>query len=113
MLEQRSVDVGTLFGNLAEVIDVSGKFLSSLRQEVNNARAQAQAEKVEPEEGGASAQEQRRVGKCFLEHAPAMKKVYTEYCVNNDKVRSWERYGRTWMVGTRLGHVAKVSETPT
>ena len=25
------------------------------------------------------------VGKCFLRHAEAMKRVYTEYCVNNDR----------------------------
>ena len=25
------------------------------------------------------------VGKCFLSHAEHMKKVYTDYCINNDK----------------------------
>ena len=25
------------------------------------------------------------VGKCFLRHAEAMKRAYTDYCVNNDR----------------------------
>ena len=29
--------------------------------------------------------DEQMVGKCFLRHAEAMKRVYTEYCVNNDR----------------------------
>ncbi len=41
MLEQRSVDVASLFGNLAEVIEVSEKFLESLQGEVKKGVAAA------------------------------------------------------------------------
>ncbi len=34
MLQQRSVDVETLFGNMAEVIDISEKFLETLQVRV-------------------------------------------------------------------------------
>lgn len=36
MLEQRNVDVGSLFGNLSEIIEVSESFLDSLQAEVKN-----------------------------------------------------------------------------
>jgi uncharacterized Zn finger protein len=32
-----------------------------------------------------SSPEEQMVGRCFLQHAEAMKTVYTEYCVNHDK----------------------------
>ena len=36
MLEQRGVDVGALFGNLSDVIDVSLAFLDTLQEEVKS-----------------------------------------------------------------------------
>ena len=33
MMEQRGIDVATLFGNLQEVIDISDKFLDTLQVE--------------------------------------------------------------------------------
>ncbi len=74
MLEQRSIDVSTLFGNLSDVIDVSDKFLTNLKLELKGSEGEAA---------------EQRVGKCFLDHAQEMKKVYTEYCVNNDKVSKY------------------------
>jgi len=69
MMEGRGVDVQALFGNLAEVVDVSEKFSETLQQEVKSRSCPAE----------------QRVGRCFLQHADTMKKVYTEYCVNNDR----------------------------
>lgn len=69
MLEQRAVDVPVLFGNLNEVIEVSEKFLDTLQEEVKSKSNAAE----------------QMVGKCFLQHAEAMKNVYTEYCINHDK----------------------------
>ena len=39
MLEQRNVDVGALFGNLADIIEVSESFLDTLQSEVKNKTA--------------------------------------------------------------------------
>ena len=36
MLEQRNVDVGSLFGNLSDIIEVSESFLESLQLEAKN-----------------------------------------------------------------------------
>ena len=36
MLEQRNVDVNSLFGNLADIIEVSESFLESLQIETKN-----------------------------------------------------------------------------
>ncbi len=69
LLERRGIDVGALFGNLKEVIEVSDEFLNTLQEEVKSKT---------------SADEQM-VGKCFLKNAETMKKVYTDYCVNNDR----------------------------
>ena len=69
MLELRSIDVGTLFGNLKDVIEVSDSFLDTLQHEVKSKECASE----------------QMVGKCFLKHSERMKKVYTEYCVNNDK----------------------------
>jgi hypothetical protein len=69
MLERRSIDVASLFGNLKDVIEISEEFLATLQEEVKSKT---------------SADEQM-VGRCFLEHAETMKYVYTEYCVNNDR----------------------------
>ena len=69
LLERRGVDVHSLFGNLKDVVDVSEEFLATLQEEV---KAKAEAD-------------EQMVGRCFLRHAEAMKRVYTEYCVNNDR----------------------------
>ena len=61
VLEQRGVDVKGLFGNLSEIIEVSSAFLEALTSEECD------------------------VGKAFLANADAMKKSYTEYCINHDK----------------------------
>jgi len=80
MLERRGVDVPALFGNLADVIDVSEKFTETLQLEVKSR----------------SCPGEQRVGRCFLEHAEAMKKAYTDYCVNNDRAEQLlERYETT------------------
>ena len=42
MLEQRNVDVGALFGNLADIIEVSESFLDTLQSEVKNKEASEQ-----------------------------------------------------------------------
>ena len=36
MLEQRNVDVSSLFGNLSDIIEVSEQFLESLQMEAKN-----------------------------------------------------------------------------
>ena len=42
MLEQRNVDVGSLFGNLSDIIEVSESFLDTLHSEVKNKSASEQ-----------------------------------------------------------------------
>lgn len=77
ILEQRGIDVGVLFGNLREVTEVSDEFLKSLTDEAQ----------VHTNAG------EQLIGKCFLQFADQMKKVYTEYCINNDKAeQALEKY---------------------
>lgn len=42
LLEQRGIDVGVLFGNLKDVVDVSERFLDTLQLEVKNAPSVAE-----------------------------------------------------------------------
>ena len=77
MLEQRNVDVSSLFGNLSDIIEVSESFLESLQLEAKNKTSVSE----------------ENVGSCFLQHADAMKTAYTDYCVNHDKAEQlMEKY---------------------
>jgi hypothetical protein len=66
VMEQRQIDVAGLFGNLADIIEVSSKFLETLTED----------QSIIGDPG---------IGKCFLLHAESMKGVYTDYCINHDK----------------------------
>ena len=67
-LEERGIDVKYMFGNLSEVIGVSEQFLTSLQP------------------GGDSGMPGVvKVAGSFLQHSAAMKRVYTQYCLNHDK----------------------------
>ena len=68
-LDHKGIEVEDLFGNIADVIDISDKFLDSLQLEVKS--------KSDPVH--------QMVGCCFLQHAETMKSVYTQYCLNLDK----------------------------
>eukprot|EP00094_Tigriopus_californicus_P005635 TCALIF_05432-PA protein Name:"Similar to DNMBP Dynamin-binding protein (Homo sapiens)" AED:0.05 eAED:0.05 QI:0/0.53/0.43/1/0.8/0.87/16/1294/2068 len=77
ILEQRGIDVNVLFGNLREVTEVSEEFLKSLTDETE----------IHTNVG------EQLIGKCFLQFADQMKKVYTDYCINNDKAeQALEKY---------------------
>ena len=81
MLEQRSVDVPALFGNLGDVIETSASFLEALQKETVSANEDPDV---------------RRIGRCFLQNSEAMKVIYTEYCVNHEKAEQLlERYDST------------------
>eukprot|EP00092_Neocalanus_flemingeri_P059232 GFUD01070744.1.p1 GENE.GFUD01070744.1~~GFUD01070744.1.p1 ORF type:complete len:905 (+),score=202.84 GFUD01070744.1:37-2751(+) len=68
-LDQKGIEVQDLFGNIADVINVSEQFLATLQIEVKS--------KSDPKN--------QMVGCCFLSHAETMKSVYTQYCLNHDK----------------------------
>ena len=68
-LDQKGIEVQELFGNIADVIDISEKFLDTLHLQVKS--------KSDPGS--------QMVGCCFLQHAETMQSVYTQYCLNHDK----------------------------
>lgn len=70
------IDLDKLFGNLEEVIEVSGRLIQLLEEST--------LMKI---------YEQQRVGKCFLGIADQMKRAYSTYCRNHDEIQPlWNRY---------------------
>jgi len=77
LLNRKGIEVQDLFGNIADVIDISEGFLDTLQLEVKS--------KADPGS--------QMVGCCFLQHAETMKSVYTQYCLNHDKAEQlMEKY---------------------
>lgn len=67
MLQERGIDVKTLFGNLLEVMQAAETFLDSLMFAMKG-----------------RSDEDQCVGPVFLKHAESIKKVYSEYCANHE-----------------------------
>ena len=69
--ETAGLDVKLLFGNISEVMTLSGQFLLSLQPE-----------------GDTGMPDLGRVASSFRQHSGAMKTVYSNYCLNHDKAET-------------------------
>ncbi|XP_033117116.1 dynamin-binding protein-like isoform X1 [Anneissia japonica] len=63
----KGLELDILFGNIDQVIEVSGKFLESLKETIVDVPPQDQL-----------------IGACFMEHCKDLEEVYKQYCRNHD-----------------------------
>ncbi|KAI9555344.1 hypothetical protein GHT06_017859 [Daphnia sinensis] len=88
-LEDKGVDVATIFGNILEVITLSERFIDLLNKcETNN-------EEDHPADYS--------IGKSFIQTEPEFRRVYGSYCINHDTAQFLlEKYENVPSVSTVL-----------